>query len=103
ADRELRGSGTLLPYTTLFRSEVLHTAGSPADRTSAGYLRQAGCYCEGAAGRAGCDGGGGRSAWWWRIASSTSARRSASFPLKWRSEEHTSELQSTCNLVCRLL
>src|SRR2546426_9103183 len=24
-------------------------------------------------------------------------------PLKWRSEEHTSELQSPCNLVCRLL
>src|SRR5256885_11089960 len=24
-------------------------------------------------------------------------------PWKWRSEEHTSELQSPCNLVCRLL
>src|SRR5256885_7142583 len=24
-------------------------------------------------------------------------------PLPWRSEEHTSELQSPCNLVCRLL
>src|SRR2546426_5574530 len=24
-------------------------------------------------------------------------------PLGWRSEEHTSELQSPCNLVCRLL
>src|SRR2546426_3001265 len=23
--------------------------------------------------------------------------------IKWRSEEHTSELQSPCNLVCRLL
>src|SRR2546426_8240038 len=23
--------------------------------------------------------------------------------MKWRSEEHTSELQSPCNLVCRLL
>src|SRR5256885_3532512 len=24
-------------------------------------------------------------------------------PVMWRSEEHTSELQSPCNLVCRLL
>src|SRR5256885_13076601 len=24
-------------------------------------------------------------------------------PARWRSEEHTSELQSPCNLVCRLL
>src|SRR3989454_3639061 len=24
-------------------------------------------------------------------------------PFQWRSEEHTSELQSPCNLVCRLL
>src|SRR2546426_1676014 len=24
-------------------------------------------------------------------------------PIPWRSEEHTSELQSPCNLVCRLL
>src|SRR5256885_4831343 len=26
-----------------------------------------------------------------------------SVPIDWRSEEHTSELQSPCNLVCRLL
>src|SRR2546426_4933693 len=30
-------------------------------------------------------------------------RGSAAFPLQTRSEEHTSELQSPCNLVCRLL
>src|SRR2546430_15543643 len=30
-------------------------------------------------------------------------RHWASFPLVWRSEEHTSELQSQSNLVCRLL
>src|SRR2546426_6111464 len=29
--------------------------------------------------------------------------RETSFPLGDRSEEHTSELQSPCNLVCRLL
>src|ERR1039457_2854672 len=27
----------------------------------------------------------------------------SSVPVSWRSEEHTSELQSPCNLVCRLL
>src|SRR5256885_9782410 len=27
----------------------------------------------------------------------------ACWPVPWRSEEHTSELQSPCNLVCRLL
>src|SRR5256885_12298623 len=42
-----------------------------------------------------------------RRSSSTTARR-WSKPLRksrsrWRSEEHTSELQSPCNLVCRLL
>src|SRR5256885_5552433 len=37
-------------------------------------------------------GNGGRSIRWWRCASSAT-----------RSEEHTSELQSPCNLVCRLL
>src|SRR6266446_10519302 len=35
----------------------------------------------------------------------TSSRPSATTPCTsgWRSEEHTSELQSPCNLVCRLL
>src|SRR5256885_4878242 len=31
------------------------------------------------------------------------ARWRPSWPLRCRSEEHTSELQSPCNLVCRLL
>src|SRR5256885_6164030 len=35
----------------------------------------------------------------WSIADLT--RPSSTWP--WRSEEHTSELQSPCNLVCRLL
>src|SRR5256885_11004817 len=30
-------------------------------------------------------------------------RRAAGRLWRWRSEEHTSELQSPCNLVCRLL
>src|SRR5688500_19375814 len=39
----------------------------------------------------------------WAGRSSTRPRRSASSWPPWRSEEHTSELQSPCNLVCRLL
>src|ERR1039457_3194002 len=36
----------------------------------------------------------------WRCKSSITSERDCS---RWRSEEHTSELQSPCNLVCRLL
>src|SRR5256885_3824087 len=39
-----------------------------------------------------------------RFAPMDSAPRLRSrWPTRWRSEEHTSELQSPCNLVCRLL
>src|SRR5205807_8680083 len=82
-------SSTLFPYTTLFRSSV------PASRTTA----------PGAARR-----GGGRA----RLPTPIgppSAAATASTPRRirstrassTRSEEHTSELQSPCNLVCRLL
>src|SRR5256885_4847079 len=77
---------TLFPYTTLFRS-----------RKPAGYL-------------------GWKSliTWWSALsASGASANRAPSRPALLpegndpssgrRSEEHTSELQSPCNLVCRLL
>src|SRR5256885_10660583 len=64
---------TLFPYTTLFRS----TRATP-------WRRSAPCSC--------CRG-------WGR---STHAPRSSSWRRE-RSEEHTSELQSPCNLVCRLL
>src|SRR5256885_7102600 len=69
---------TLFPYTTLFRSRC-----------------------------------SGRRAWWAR--SPSPATRCRGGPVLcirptcccwrrwWRSEEHTSELQSPCNLVCRLL
>src|SRR3989454_2971916 len=66
---------TLFPYTTLFRSGL-------AKDEHAGIARR---YLidfvqRGAQGRARTD-----------------------ELLEWRSEEHTSELQSPCNLVCRLL
>src|SRR2546430_5069337 len=67
---------TLFPYTTLFRSQVEH--GYQARGMQCGHGNLAGGKC----------GNGGR-----RI------RRNGLF----RSEEHTSELQSQSNLVCRLL
>src|SRR5256885_11923360 len=79
---------TLFPYTTLFRSAVLeepqeirlHVERQLADlvekqRTFPGGFHEAGL----------------------------GVARTAERPLDMRSEEHTSELQSPCNLVCRLL
>src|SRR5258706_10587843 len=66
---------TLFPYTTLFRSRRLP---APQDTERPSRLR---CLSASAPGRA-----------------STSRGRRRS-----RSEEHTSELQSLTNLVCRLL
>src|SRR5256885_9943725 len=70
---------TLFPYTTLFRSQS-------SERTRVGVCEHRHiCLRTEASFR--------------RWTSSTSNR-----PLSWnRSEEHTSELQSPCNLVCRLL
>src|SRR2546426_2147655 len=64
---------TLFPYTTLFRSRAPRSEQLPLRR-----------YCIPIPERA------------------APAVKSKS-PLNWRSEEHTSELQSPCNLVCRLL
>src|SRR5256885_10615663 len=70
---------TLFPYTTLFRSDAVKNGGYGADvifgwGTTGGRIRDAlGSY--------GLNASVGYS----------------------RSEEHTSELQSPCNLVCRLL
>src|SRR5688572_31335738 len=73
---------TLFPYTTLFRS----TLGCPAGRS--------GGRCAAAGGRGlrpRADGGAGHPALRLLVAGVH------------RSEEHTSELQSQSNLVCRLL
>src|SRR5256885_3615203 len=73
---------TLFPYTTLFRSvKAFDQWGNPAldgevgIETSLGQLR--------------------------RLNEKPSELQTSSAPV--RSEEHTSELQSPCNLVCRLL
>src|SRR5256885_10389208 len=70
---------TLFPYTTLFRSAEVIPGLEPAQRAPSSNE-----------GRGGRRGGGG-------FESRGGHRR------RHRSEEHTSELQSPCNLVCRLL
>src|SRR5256885_9461512 len=65
---------TLFPYTTLFRSASLGAASAPPAKVTALSLPPM-----------------------------TAATIGATTPIPARSEEHTSELQSPCNLVCRLL
>src|SRR5256885_5247602 len=75
---------TLFPYTTLFRSRLrlehrVHRRSAPAQYLL-GNVRHADVRSQGR-----CRGADGTA------------------QLQKRSEEHTSELQSPCNLVCRLL
>src|SRR5688572_32556157 len=79
---------TLFPYTTLFRSPPLPhlRLGSGGDRQLLGRL------------------GPGRLIGGAPLATEPArAARHAAQPDRLRSEEHTSELQSQSNLVCRLL
>src|SRR2546426_5058178 len=68
---------TLFPYTTLFRSRSAATAQS----SRSGFAR----------------------ATVWGIGIILMASYALGLQVHKRSEEHTSELQSPCNLVCRLL
>src|SRR5256885_10858504 len=70
---------TLFPYTTLFRSMSGDTAGAAREVAESGDLTQA------------------------AISPPLAAETYGLQILAHRSEEHTSELQSPCNLVCRLL
>src|SRR2546427_6034714 len=81
---------TLFPYTTLFRS-LYSGKGASRNRRGTGTRRD-----ESARRRPGA--GDGRD--WWLCRGGRGRRRAVS-PV--RSEEHTSELQSQSNLVCRLL
>src|SRR5688572_31505256 len=74
---------TLFPYTTLFRSYAV------AKRRSSTPARPGGS-------RAGVSAPGHGSRW-------SGPERGPRRPAQGRSEEHTSELQSQSNLVCRLL
>src|SRR5256885_11144171 len=79
---------TLFPYTTLFRS-VLFGGLAHAQNPPGGYEA----------------GGGGASVTGSAVVvvRSGSTATFTTAPNTSRSEEHTSELQSPCNLVCRLL
>src|SRR5205807_9733319 len=68
---------TLFPYTTLFRSQVHHSRPQSAARSFVGAELH--------------------------HADSAGLGRRLEGLIQGRSEEHTSELQSPCNLVCRLL
>src|SRR2546426_3393062 len=82
---------TLFPYTTLFRSMTARLSSAESSTTEPGNIpfSKAAAKTNGViavpAGRRACN---ARSYW---------------LCSKSRSEEHTSELQSPCNLVCRLL
>src|SRR2546426_9378739 len=80
---------TLFPYTTLFRSRRSHRL---AARTPASHVGNGGSIPPGTIPRSPnmVDGALGQRARVTRLRGV-------------RSEEHTSELQSPCNLVCRLL
>src|SRR5690348_17766930 len=78
---------TLFPYTTLFRSAFLIPLAEPSKAESFRFSRE-----------------------WLRTEttaasalSSSSVLRRLNLPPSYRSEEHTSELQSPVHLVCRLL
>src|SRR2546426_8245579 len=78
---------TLFPYTTLFRSEVRHQAVVPDGSDPARDLEQLFTHTPDVH----IDDDGRK----WSVLLWVRHER--------RSEEHTSELQSPCNLVCRLL
>src|SRR5256885_8399655 len=79
---------TLFPYTTLFRSACKRPGAVFLGRQAAQAVGDAGQRLRMAAQRACVD----------RVEA-----QAAFSPVGTRSEEHTSELQSPCNLVCRLL
>src|SRR2546426_8968441 len=76
---------TLFPYTTLFRSLFL-----PETRAQTPKPDRPQCQCHD--GKVKCAQAGCCCVMQWSVPSPST-----------RSEEHTSELQSPCNLVCRLL
>src|SRR2546426_4756105 len=80
---------TLFPYTTLFRSRDRGAGGEGSAAGGAGRAEAARRRGAAAIWRGESEGA--------RVAQGQTGRSEA------RSEEHTSELQSPCNLVCRLL
>src|SRR5256885_6221753 len=87
---------TLFPYTTLFRSRVGRLPARAADPQHENRGRRE----ENARDRRRGVRHGARIQ---RLALRRARRRYRALGISRRSEEHTSELQSPCNLVCRLL
>src|SRR5436309_12314772 len=79
---------TLFPYTTLFRSCLSLHGTSPSKTTNPTTARHASSPTASSA---------------WRRVQRTRGRAAHKSTAGARSEEHTSELQSRENLVCRLL
>src|SRR2546426_2620535 len=100
---------TLFPYTTLFRSRPARE--SRGDRRAVGMDLPCGefslaFWSAAAAARAAAAVADPHGRWLGRLAGRRFAdpgRRHSYHDGGGRSEEHTSELQSPCNLVCRLL
>src|SRR5205814_7439003 len=88
---------TLFPYTTLFRSHPNVVKSCPAVIASCGAAQHDKSHCFVATGVKG-DQAEERERWHVRLPTRTAG---AGYP--YRSEEHTSELQSLRHLVCRLL
>src|SRR5205807_10376921 len=88
---------TLFPYTTLFRSRVARPSGACA-ATQGSSLRPPASSLQAVRNAAATRRSHPARALAGRVAAPRPARARAG-----RSEEHTSELQSPCNLVCRLL
>src|SRR5688572_31535373 len=76
------------PYTTLFRSSARHVFVAPVEGVVVGNPRRE---------------GGPPGPLPTRAVVSLQPRTAGAMPERVRSEEHTSELQSQSNLVCRLL
>src|SRR5256885_4564375 len=84
---------TLFPYTTLFRSRGFSDSDVRKRQEEVSLNTTVECAAEARA--------------TWRQVSRLVSGRPQLTTMRWylddRSEEHTSELQSPCNLVCRLL
>src|SRR5690242_21401565 len=89
---------TLFPYTTLFRSERVVTSQKCANTARIGALFVGGEQQRKATFRGMCRRQQSR-----RGALDVAGTQSDRATIGYRSEEHTSELQSHVNLVCRLL
>src|SRR2546427_3821345 len=95
---------TLIPYTTLFRSAVAGAVRRAGGTAAAAGRGQSDCRLPTVRGAdRGRAGQGGRAVDAGRARCGADCAGAGAFHAASRSEEHTSELQSQSNLVCRLL